>query len=388
MIETMAGGVAVFDCNGDGLPDIYFTNGAAIPSLKKESPKYFNRLFRNNGGMKFTDVTEAAGLAGHGYDMGAAAADYDNDGDVDLFVAGAFRNTLYRNDGDGNFGDVTSDSGIKGGEWSVAAGWFDYDNDGWLDLFVVNYANWSLEFDQYCGDKEKGVRVYCDPKHLTPAANRLYRNQGDGTFEDVTERSGIQEHLGRGMSVAFADADGDGRVDVVVSSLGERAEIWENISPNDNNWLGVRLVGTKSNRDGIGARIAVDGQHNSMTSAVSYASSSHDAVHFGLGDADERACSATCHFQTVLSHGGLSRRCGEISGKAPSDSWSRGMMAYSSFGNPLGSSGAGSLSQVRSAPAQSRQRYFSSGGTPNFGNQLATKPLGCAYSVAEVPLAP
>ncbi len=136
IIETMPGGMAIFDYNGDGRPDIYFTNGAAIPSLEKDSPRYFNRLYRNDGGMKFTDVTEAAGVAGAGYSMGVAAADYDNDGHVDLFVAGVNRNILYHNLGNGKFEDVTAKAGIASGQWAVAAGWFDYDNDGKLDLVV------------------------------------------------------------------------------------------------------------------------------------------------------------------------------------------------------------------------------------------------------------
>ena len=133
MIETMAGGLAAFDYNNDGKIDIFFTNGAAIPSLEKDSPKFFNRLYRNDGGMKFTDVTLEAGVAGAGYSMGAAAADYNNDGYTDLFVAGVYRNILYRNLGNGKFEDVTEAAGIKSDKWSVAAGWLDYDNDGWLD---------------------------------------------------------------------------------------------------------------------------------------------------------------------------------------------------------------------------------------------------------------
>ena len=218
MIETMAGGVAVFDADGDRKPDIFFTNGADPESLRKKSPRYRNRLFRNLGGLRFLDVTARSGVGGEGYSMGAAAADYDNDGDVDLFVAGVFQNFLYRNRGDGTFEDVTGDSGIASHEWAVAAGWFDHDSDGLLDLFVVNYADWTLDFDRYCGDRQRGLRVYCHPRYLTPIANRLYRNLGEGRFEDVSERTGLDQFQGRGMSVAFADFNGDGRQDAFVTN--------------------------------------------------------------------------------------------------------------------------------------------------------------------------
>ena len=149
-IETMTGGVAVFDYNNDGFLDIFFTNGAEIPSLKKSDPSFYNRLFRNNGDGTFTDVTEKAGLAGVGYSMGVAAGDYDNDGFVDLYVTGFNRNQLFHNNGDGTFTDVTEKAGVsgivprQGKPWSVAAGWIDYNNDGLLDLFVVNYLDYSI----------------------------------------------------------------------------------------------------------------------------------------------------------------------------------------------------------------------------------------------------
>ena len=138
---TMAGGLAVFDYNKDGRPDIFFTNGANLATLKKDSPKYSNRLFRNDGNGAFTDVTEQAGLAGSGFDGGAAAGDYDNDGYPDLFVAGVHRSTLYHNNGNGTFTDVSEKAGVRGDRvrWGSGASFFDYDRDGFLDLFVANY---------------------------------------------------------------------------------------------------------------------------------------------------------------------------------------------------------------------------------------------------------
>ncbi|MDQ2949486.1 MAG: VCBS repeat-containing protein, partial [Acidobacteriota bacterium] len=217
MIETMPGGIAVLDYNGDGRPDIYFTNGARVPSLKKETAQFSNRLYRNDGDWHFTDVTEQAGVAGQGYSMGVAAGDYDNDGHPDIFVAGVNRNILYHNRGDGTFEDVTQKAGIQSGQWAVAAGWFDYDNDGKLDLMVVRYSNTPMQ-DRFCGNREKGIRVYCHPKYFEPLPATLYRNRGDGTFEDVSNKSGIAKYAGRGMSIAFADYDGDGFMDAFVTN--------------------------------------------------------------------------------------------------------------------------------------------------------------------------
>ena len=465
LIETMPGGIAVFDYDGDGLPDIFFTNGARVPALEKNAPKFSNRLFRNLGGMKFKDVTLEAGLAGAGYSIGAAAADYDNDGHVDVFVAGVRSNHLYRNLGKGKFADVTAKAGISSAVWSITGGWFDYDNDGLLDLFVVNYVKWSPEIAPFCGDPVRKLRAYCHPRFFDGLANTLYHNRGDGTFEDVSEKSGIASQIGKGMSVAFADYDGDGltdayvtndklpnflfhnlgngkfaevaleagaalpdsgrnisgmgvdfrdydndglpdivltalagetfplfrnhgggefrdwtyhsrigpltnqrsgwgiglydfnndgwkdlftanahvndtvetfeaakymlansifanagdgtfrdvsndaganfaearahrgaafadfnndgKIDVIVSALGEPAELWQNASPDDNAWLILKLRGTRSNRDGIGARVRIGNLYNQMTSSVGYASSSHFGVHFGLGRAKQ-----------------------------------------------------------------------------------------------------
>jgi enediyne biosynthesis protein E4 len=215
--ETMAGGVAVFDYNNDGHPDIYFTNGAEIPSLQKTSPKYWNRLFRNDGHGRFTDVTERAGIAGTGYDTGVAIGDYDNDGFKDIFVAGVHKYTLYHNNGDGTFSDVTTRAGLSaldpqyGPLWGVGGAWLDYDGDGKLDLFVVNYLRWDPRTEPDCGD-------YCHPNYYEGTPNRLYKNDGNGHFTDVSAASGIRAYVGKGMGVGIADFDRDGRLDIFVTN--------------------------------------------------------------------------------------------------------------------------------------------------------------------------
>jgi hypothetical protein len=221
-IETMTGGVAVFDYNNDGLLDIFFTNGAPLPSMEKTDASYSNRLFRNNGDGTFTDVTESAGLKGLGYSMGVAAADYDNDGFVDLFVTGVNRNQLFHNNGNGTFTDVTEKAGVGGvipkygKTWSVAAGWFDYNNDGNLDLFVVNYVDYNIATAARWN--VRGLPAYCSPVGYQGTPDILYRNNGDGTFTDVSEQSHISQYIGKGMGVSFADYDDDGFTDIFVSN--------------------------------------------------------------------------------------------------------------------------------------------------------------------------
>ena len=216
----MAGGVAVFDFNKDGRPDIFFTNGANIETLKKDAPKYSNRLFRNDGAGKFTDVTEQAGLAGTGYDIGVAVGDYDNDGYPDIFVAGVDANKLYHNNGDGTFTDVTARAGLNridpqyGPMWAVAGAWVDVNNDGRLDLFIVDYLQWNFATEPEC--TFAGVSRYCHPKSYKGLPNKLFLNNGDGTFTDVSEASGVRAQIGKGMGVGVADYDRDGWPDLFV----------------------------------------------------------------------------------------------------------------------------------------------------------------------------
>jgi len=466
--ETMAGGVAIFDYNGDGRPDIFFANGADLQTLKKSSDKYSDRLFRNDGNGVFTDVTAQAGLQGHGFDNGVAAGDYDNDGHPDLFVMGVHGNTLYHSNGDGTFTNVTKKAGLDksvdpefGPLYGVAAAWVDVNNDGLLDLFVVNYLQWTWSDKPLCTIND--VAEYCHPRYYKGLPDQLFLNQGDGTFQDVSKEWGIRDHVGKGMGVgvadydldgrpdlfvtndagysflfhnlgnkfeeiafqssialpeegafisgmgldfrdfdndgypdvayvalnrqtfplfrntgkgdftevtassnmtsqslgmsgfgpalydfdndgwkdlfvsrghvsathppgadvrqpntvfrnlgargkwqplteeagfiqstaarhrgcALGDFDADGRIDIVVTSMDANAELWMNRSPSAGHWLDIALHGTKSNRDGIGARIKVvtkaGTQYNHQTSSVCYASSSLGPVHFGLG---------------------------------------------------------------------------------------------------------
>jgi hypothetical protein len=223
--ETMGGGVAIFDADGDGRLDLFFTNGAAIsagtstarPPDKRE-PRFWNRLYRNVGGWKFEDVTERSGVSGTRYDFGAAVADYDNDGDIDLHVTGLGGNTLYRNNGAGTFTDTTAAAGAAVPGWSSSAAFVDYDHDGLLDMYVGRYLAWSWESNLVCPSADGAGRAYCHPKHFEPVAGVLLRNNGDGTFSDASAASGIAAYRGKALGVAIHDYDRDGSIDLFVAN--------------------------------------------------------------------------------------------------------------------------------------------------------------------------
>ncbi len=256
LIETMPGGVALLDYNNDGLLDIFFVNGGRISSpvtmpenFDRHDPRFWNRLYRQNRDGTFTDVTEQAGLANAGdgnYGMGVAVGDYDNDGYPDLYVTSYGQNVLYHNNGDGTFTDVTAKAGVAAGGWSVSAGFFDYDNDGKLDLFVTRYMAWDTPHSKDCGGN---YHTYCPPGEFPRTTNILYHNRGDGTFEDVSERSGIAAKKGHGLGVAFADYDGDGFTDIYVANDGMQQYLFHNNGNGTFKEVGLE-AGAALNSDG------------------------------------------------------------------------------------------------------------------------------------------
>jgi hypothetical protein len=256
LMETMTGGVAIFDYDQDGWMDVFFVNGAKLKDphpdtevADKTSSEFWNRLFRNNHDGTFTDVTEKAGLKGRGYGMGVAAADYDNDGFTDLFVTNFGDCLLYHNNGNGTFSEVTAQAKIKVDGWATSAGFFDYNRDGYLDLFVCRYVQYTFSGNIYCGEKKPGARAYCHPDNFKPISNVLLRNNGDGTFTDVSQPGRIKASEGKGLGVAFADFNNDGWPDISVANDSYQQFLFKNSGDGTFTEMGV-IAGVGYTEDG------------------------------------------------------------------------------------------------------------------------------------------
>jgi hypothetical protein len=216
LVETVSAGLALFDYDNDGDIDIYFLNGAPLPGTSVKTPPT-NALYRNDGNWRFTDVTKPSGLGDAGYGLAVAVGDYDNDGDQDVYVVNYGPNVLYRNNGDGTFTDVTREAGVAGsGQVGAGACFLDMDGDGDLDLYVANYLKFTYE--THVTTMVDGYPTYVNPRHYPPLSAVLYRNNGDGTFTDVSAASGIGRRAGYGMGVVCADYDNDGDTDIIVGN--------------------------------------------------------------------------------------------------------------------------------------------------------------------------
>jgi enediyne biosynthesis protein E4 len=249
-LETMGTGVAWLDYDQDGLMDLFFVQSAATDIYKPEHPLRC-ALYHNNGDGTFTDVTEKAGVGGEGhYGQGVAVGDFDNDGYPDLYVTGYNSAILYHNNGNGTFTDVTAKAGVADqGGWSTSAGWFDYDKDGWLDLVVTNYIEWTPKTNIWCGEHKPGYRSYCHPGNYKGQKTKLYHNNHDRTFTDVSDASGVGKPESKGMGVVLADFNNDGWPDIAIAN-----DSWPNflfINKHDGTFEDVSLYsGIAASEDG------------------------------------------------------------------------------------------------------------------------------------------
>jgi hypothetical protein len=254
LVEVLGAGAALFDCDNDGDLDAYLVQGAMLgpgktldqatfPPADGKPPR--DRLFRNDLSvskegvvdLRFVDVTAGSGIVAEGYGFAAMAGDYDNDGDLDLYVANYGPNQLWRNRGDGTFEDATAEAGVDDPRWSTCAAWVDYDHDGWLDLFVGNYLDHDFETDKPCVYHGRDYPDYCGPQSIEPDHNALFRNRGDGTFEDVSDASGILHAFGGALGIACADYNNDGLIDIYVANDSRANLLWQN--QGDGEFLNV-----------------------------------------------------------------------------------------------------------------------------------------------------
>ena len=247
-METLGSGAAFFDYDADGDADLYFINGAPLPGyVAKEIPT--NCLYQNNGDGTFTDVTETAGVGDTGYGHGCAVGDYNNDGQLDLYVTNYGTNRLYRNNGDGTFTDVAEVAGVTESRWSSSCAFADYDRDGHLDLYVVNYIVFDLDENPWCGLKEKGIRAYCEPDNFPAQSDTLFRNNGDGTFTDVTKTAGVYNTTGKGLGVVWGDYNNDGAPDLYVANDSTENFFYHNNDDGTFEEVGF-MIGVALSEDG------------------------------------------------------------------------------------------------------------------------------------------
>ncbi len=247
-METLGSGAAFFDYDTDGDPDLYFVNGAPLPGyVTEEVPT--NRLYRNNGDGTFTDVTEKVGVGDTGYGHGCAVGDYNNDGQLDLYVTNYGNNRLYRNNGDGTFTDVAEVAGVTEPRWSSSCAFADYDRDGNLDLYVVNYIVFDIDENPWCGLKEKNIRAYCEPDNFPAQSDTLFRNNGDGTFTDVTKSAGIYNTTGKGLGVVWGDYNNDGLSDIYVANDSTENLFYHNSGDGTFEEVGF-MIGVALSEDG------------------------------------------------------------------------------------------------------------------------------------------
>jgi hypothetical protein len=247
--EIIAPGAAMLDYDNDGDLDIYLVQGQALdPAIQPAaSPRLKGRLFRNDlvvnpdgtRVLRFTDVTESSGINARGYGMGVATGDFNNDGCIDLYLTNLGANQLFRNNCDGTFADVSKASRTDASSWSVSAAFMDYDRDGWLDLFVGNYLSWRAASSRSCFSAS-GRPDYCSPNVYQPLPSRLYHNNRDGTFTDVTATSGIAREFGPALGVSTADFNGDGWIDIYVANDGQPNQLW--INQHDGTFKNTGLL--------------------------------------------------------------------------------------------------------------------------------------------------